>query len=242
MARDHARIRLDIWTDDDWRDLTSSAQWLYLFLLSSPSLSFAGVADWRPGRIAANATDLRRDDVEVFAAELIAGQFILVDADTEEVLIRSFVKHDGLMRSPNVAAAFVKAHAAIASPVLRAVVVDQLQRLYDAQADLRGFTRADVRKLLERRATTFEDGLETLRETLPGTLRRALPETPPGALWETLPAESSNPSGNPSANPSPTPNSLLPTPAPHSSSVPPPVPQGAAAARAALEAAKGKTA
>src|SRR5690606_7289371 len=66
VARDHARIRLDIWADDDFGSLTSSAQWLYLHLLSSPTLSFAGVADWRPARIAGRTAELTADDVEFF--------------------------------------------------------------------------------------------------------------------------------------------------------------------------------
>lgn len=200
MTRDHARIRLDIWTDDEFRDLTSPAQWLYFYLLSAPSLSFAGVADWRPSRIAANARDLRSPDVEQFAAELEDGQFILVDHATEEVLVRSFVKHDGLMRSPNMAVALCKALKAISSPVLRAVAVGQLQRLRDSSPDLKGWARADVTAQLSKRAMSYPQGLETLRLTPTGTPS----ETPTGT--------NSNPSGNPSPNPSVTPYSLLPTP------------------------------
>lgn len=204
MARDHARIRLDIWNDDDFLALTSGAQRLYLYLLSASSLSFAGVADWRPGRIAAKCSDWSASDVEVFAAELIEGEFILVDAPTEEVMVRSFVKHDGLMKSPNMAAAFCKALSAVASPVLRAVVVDQLKRLHEAVPDLKGWGRPDVKKALARRAMSFPQGVETLRETLPQTLRVTLPET--------LPNDESKGSDDPSANPSVTPNSLLLTP------------------------------
>ena len=100
MARDHARIRLDIWADEDWRDLPSLPQWLYLHLLSSPSLSFCGVTDWRPARIAALALDLQASDVEYAASWLEDGRFILADRETEEVLVRSFIKHDGLVKSP----------------------------------------------------------------------------------------------------------------------------------------------
>ncbi len=227
MARDHARIRLDIWTDDDWRDLTSGAQWLYLYLLSSPSLTFAGVADWRPGRIAAANRDWRPADVEWFAHELEDGRFILVDDESEEALIRSFVKHDGLMKSPNMAVAFCKALKAIASPTLRAVAVSELERLKETSPDLSGWKRSDVAKVLAKRSMTFDEGLGTLRETRSETL----PLTLPGTLRETLPIEGSNPSGNPSPNPSvtPAPNSLLPTP--DSTGVLPRSPKGSGLAR-----------
>ena len=139
MARDHARIRLDIWADEDWRDLPSLPQWLYLHLLSSPSLSFCGVTAWRPARIAALALGLQASDVEYAASWLEDGRFILADRETEEVLVRSFIKHDGLVKSPNMSKALVKSHAAVGSKVLRAVIIDQLKRLKAAQPDLSGW-------------------------------------------------------------------------------------------------------
>ena len=160
MARDHARIRLDIWDDDDFRDLTSSAQWLYLHLLASPTMSFCGIADWRPPRIAAVTAELTGNDVETFAAELEAGRFLVIDRGTDEVLVRSFVKHDGLMKSPNMAKALVKDHSLIASRYLRAVVVDQMKRLKEKQPDLKGW--AHVGTLLRKRSMTPEEAFAEL--------------------------------------------------------------------------------
>ena len=152
MANDHARIRRDIWGDEDWRLLSSPAQWLYLHLLSSPTLTFAGIADWRPARIAAIASDLRATDVNHFAAELIQAEFILPDLDTEEVLIRSWVKHDGLLRSPNMAKALTKAHNGIASSVLRRVLTGQLKGLVERGYEAHWDRLADI---LEMESLTF---------------------------------------------------------------------------------------
>ena len=201
MANDHARIRRDIWADEDWRRLTSPAQWLYMHLLTSPTLTFAGTTDWRPARIAAITADLSAADVETFGDELTDAHFILPDVETEEVLIRSWVKHDGLLRSPNMTKALVKAHQRIASNVLRGVLTEQLRTLRD-----RGHEGCwdVVGTLLDMSAYTFEEGVELL---------------------------SINPSGKGSDNPSGkgfenrptlhTPNSILHTP---SSSSPLPVP------------------
>lgn len=202
MARDHARIRLDMWADDDFRCLTSLGQWLYMQLLTSPALTFCGVTDWRPARIAAVTADLSAHDVEMAAAELETGLFIVVDRDSEEVLIRSFIKHDGLMKSPNMTKAMVTAHAATASSVLRAVVVEQLQRLKEKDPGLVGWKH--IPGLLQKRSISASDAIATL---------------PP------------NPSVNPSANPSDwasgdpsatplLPNSLLPPSLPRSTQVP----------------------
>lgn len=162
MARDHARIWLDIWSDDDFLALTAGAQWLYFNRVTSPSLSFAGVGDWRPARIAAAAADASSYEVEVAAAELQAGEFILVDPCTEEVLIRSWAKHDGLIQSPNMAKALARDHALIASPVLRAVLVNQLIRLKRSQPDLKGWP--ELAGVLKKRSMAFSAGLAELTE------------------------------------------------------------------------------
>lgn len=176
MARDHARIRLDIWADDDFRDLTAHEQWLYLHLLTSPALSFCGVTDWRPARIAAHTRDLTPRQVDEVGVGLEERHFLIIDRGSEEALIRSFVKHDGLMKSPNMAKALAKAHDALGSYVLRGVVVDQLIRLKEKQPDLRWDV---IEGLLGKRSITVPEALSILSED---------------PSW--------NPSGNPSADPS----------------------------------------
>lgn len=159
MKNDHARIRRDIWADNDWRALTSSAQWLYIHLLTNRTLTFVGIADWRPNRIAALTADLSASDVNTFAGELVRERFILPDLDTEEVLIRSWVKHDGLLKSPNMTKALIKAHEATASNVLRAVVIGQLQGLAEAGGE--GCWEL-LDPMLAGVPMTFEEGVEIL--------------------------------------------------------------------------------
>lgn len=150
MARDHARIRLDIWSDEDFVALPSTSQWLYIRLLTHGSLSYCGVTDWRPGRLASSAVDLGATDVEMFAAPLEAGAFLIIDRATEEVLVRSFVKHDGLLDKWNMAAAVARTFTAVASKPLRGVVVHELKRMREAYPEYRGWTRPDVQKVLRR--------------------------------------------------------------------------------------------
>ncbi len=165
MARTHARVHLDIWSDDDWRALSHDGQWLYVALLTSPTLSFCGVADWRPARIAPLSSDMTPEAVCYCAEELIQGRFILPDPSTEEVLIRSFVKWDGLMATPNIAKAMARDHGATASSVLRAVAVDELTKLKRKTSDLGGWK--SIGDLLKKSRMTFDEGLSQLcREPL----------------------------------------------------------------------------
>ncbi|MDO5504141.1 MAG: hypothetical protein Q4G67_13300, partial [Actinomycetia bacterium] len=163
MARDHARIRLDIWVDEDFTDLPSTSQWLYLRLLTHGGLTYCGVVEWRPNRLAQAAADLTAADVEAFAAVLEDRNFLVIDRESEECLVRSFVKHDGLLDKWNLAAAVARTFTAVASKPIRGVIVHELKRLRDGHPDYRGWSREDVQKLLRRTAIDPDDAREMTR-------------------------------------------------------------------------------
>jgi hypothetical protein len=151
MAREFAQIKLAIWADDDWRDLSPLARYLYLTLLTSPTLSHCGVADWRPTRIGAlNGMDPHA--VADFGAELIEALYLVIDTESEEVLIRSFIRNDGLMKQPKMAVAMASAHAGVASQVIRGVIVHELNRLCDDFPDLNGWGSDRATELLGMRS------------------------------------------------------------------------------------------
>jgi hypothetical protein len=157
VSRDRANIRTDIWNDDSFRALTGPAQLLYLQLLTSATLSYAGVADWRPKRLASISGGRAAAEVNNAAEELTQGLYIVIDEDTEEVLIRSFLKHDGLLQKPNVAKAMVTAWGRIYSLTLKGVVVHELNRLHDRFPDWRGFTVPTVQELLRKGSVNPSD-------------------------------------------------------------------------------------
>jgi hypothetical protein len=157
VPRDRANIRTDIWNDDSFRALTGPAQLLYLQLLTSATLSYAGVADWRPKRLASISGGRAAAEVNKAAEELTQGLYIVIDEDTEEVLIRSFLKHDGLLQKPNVAKAMVTAWGRIYSLTLKGVVVHELNRLHDRFPDWRGFTVPTVQELLRKGSVNPSD-------------------------------------------------------------------------------------
>lgn len=177
MARDRANINTAVWTDDDWRDLGRDEQWLYIALLTSPTLSYAGVADWRPGRIAVNAEGTTAADVERIGQALQARRFIFIDADTEEVLIRSFLRHDGLLKQPKLAVSMVNAHGAIASKKIRRVVVHELHRLHAEHPYWRAFEVEKVQALLKLEGADMSTFTPTVT---PGLTPTVTPDVTPG--------------------------------------------------------------
>lgn len=175
MARDRASIRIDLWADDDFRKLSLAAQHLYMLLLSHPTLSYAGVADWRVGRVAAVTAGHSVDGVQAAARELEIGRFILTDSETEEVLVRTFVKHDGLMKQPKLIVSMTNAYAAIASVKLRQVFAFEIQKLHANDKDLK-WGVSQVQTILSAEAADI--GTFTLGLTLDSTLSFT-PETTP---------------------------------------------------------------
>lgn len=151
MAREYAQIKLSVWADDDWRTLSPLARYLYLTLLTSPTLNHCGVADWRPARIAA-LNGMSPEDVEAAGSELVAALYLVIDDESEEVLIRSFVRNDGLMKQPKMAVAMASAHAATASQTIRGVIVHELQRLREDYPDLSGWGSERASELLGLRS------------------------------------------------------------------------------------------
>lgn len=129
MARQYAQVAHAIWNDDDWLDLSPGAQHLYLMLLSHPTLSYAGVMDWRPGRLMQRAKGWTPDTFFPAAFELSDAHYIVVDTSSEEVLIRTFLRHDSVLTQPRLAVSVTKAFGAISSRKIRGVVVWELNRL-----------------------------------------------------------------------------------------------------------------
>ena len=135
MARQYGQIKVSIWVDDDFLDLSPMAQWLFIHLSTHADLSHCGVVDWRLKRITPKAAGLTLDVLESAAQELIDQVYIIADEDTEEVLVRSFMRSDGLLKQRNMGAAVAKAYASVASRTIRGVVVHELHRLQAENPD-----------------------------------------------------------------------------------------------------------
>lgn len=103
MARRVAWIKCEIWHNPDWTGLTSQAQRLYTLILGQPDLNHCGLISLRPRRWAGLAADTTTETILEALTELEHAEFVVVDYDTEEVWVRTFVEHDGVLTQPNVA-------------------------------------------------------------------------------------------------------------------------------------------
>lgn len=152
MAKKFAQIRPDIWNDDDFRALTFGAQHLYFLMLTDPELSWAGVTDWKPARIRQRAAEWSMLEIMRSAVELSYAHFLVFDQETEEVLVRSYVRHDGLLKQPRMAVSVANAFGSIGSNKLRAVVVHELTRLKREDPDLAAWEKPQMKTVLRQAA------------------------------------------------------------------------------------------
>lgn len=128
MARTYARVKVNVWNDGAFRALSMPAQHLYFTLITDPELSYCGLADWRPRRIAAKSGAGLVEVVEMAAVELIEARFVVVCEDTEEALVRSFLRHDGVLQNAKLAVSASNAIGAIGSLAIQRVVIHELKR------------------------------------------------------------------------------------------------------------------
>lgn len=129
MARAFGRILSSIWDDQDFLDLDAEAQRLFCFLVSQKNLNHAGLIPLTLRRWASKAKRLTAKQVRQSLNDLDTAGFIVMDEDTEEVLVRSFVRRDEVYKQPRVMGAAVSGALEISSMRLRRALVAEMHRL-----------------------------------------------------------------------------------------------------------------
>ncbi len=171
MAKTYAKVNLAIWQDPEFRRLPIGAQHLYLFLWTHSTLSYCGVAEWNPKRIQAFTEGWTAADVEEAARCLEARLFIVTSPDTDEVLLRSWVRHDGLLKEWRMGIALAKAYNAVASREIQKVIVHEGLLLQQRQPELAAWTHPQCTPQV----------LEVLSNEALDPRERTLPEDPFGS-------------------------------------------------------------
>lgn len=191
MARGHGRILTSIWEDDDFLALDEREQRLYLFLISQPNLNHAGLLDLTLRRWSRKARGLTSAEVEKLLQALEAARFIVMDDDTEELLIRSFVRNDGVWKQPKVMGAMVAGAMEISSKVLRRAMLAEMGRipLDELSDEPTKSTRGPGPSIRQQVADHID------------TLRKAFQDSDPDPTERGSITPSASPSGTPSDTP-----------------------------------------
>ncbi|WP_312979603.1 hypothetical protein [Corynebacterium sp.] len=152
MAREFARIKTNIGDNPDWTNLPSAAQALYITCLSHPTLTSAGVLDWRPRRLATRAADWTPETINTLGHQLEANGFLIIDQDAEYAFIRSFHRHDPFIRqSDRIGTNIATAITAVESPYIKDHIAAELWRLREDHPEYRGFKSPDLQEFMSHR-------------------------------------------------------------------------------------------
>ena len=148
-ARKYAKLLIAVWREEDWMKLPADAQWLYALLLSQPTLNTAGVLPIQLSKWSKGASDMTVERVTAAAKTLADCRFIVADHDTEEVLIRSFVRHDiASAGTPKMLIGALNAALQVQSQHLRAALLGEFQRLDLEHRQFKGEQRQPMMKKL----------------------------------------------------------------------------------------------
>lgn len=162
MAREYARFKTSIWSDPDFLALTSDAQLLYHLIVEQPELSLCGVIRPAFGRWSDFSSDMTLPKIKKAATALSEKSFILTDSAKDELLVRSFVRHDIILSSPNVIVGLSNAFASTHSEELRNVVIEELEKASD-QGLMKRLPEGLEQKFLNRLANPFVKAWENRR-------------------------------------------------------------------------------
>ena len=104
MPRTHGRIYATIWDNADFAALSGGAQRTYLMLLTQPNLGHSGLLPLTVRRWSLLCADATVETLRAGLAELAAARFVVVDEATEELLVRTLIRNDGVWKQPKVLA------------------------------------------------------------------------------------------------------------------------------------------
>jgi hypothetical protein len=93
-ARQFGKLLKANWGKDAWTHLSTDAQWLYAYLVSQPTTDTAGVFQIRISKWSKGSPDMTKERVAAAAKMLVDRGWIAVDHDTEEGLLRNYMRDD----------------------------------------------------------------------------------------------------------------------------------------------------
>ena len=180
MAREHARLLTSIWSDRDFLKLSRAGQRFYMLAFSQPGMTYAGVVPYTVERWAGLAADDSPRRLRASIAEVRRARFVIIDEHSQELFIRSYLRHDRILRQPNVTIAACRAYLQIVSPLIRAAWLVELHRLAD-----------DPTHVAESRGRPVMSGLAaaTLADRYAERLPEGFPEGFPEGLYEDIPKQ-----------------------------------------------------
>jgi hypothetical protein len=154
-ARQYGKLPRARWGEHTWTNLTADAQWLYVYLVTQPTTDSAGVFPIRITKWAKAATDTTEPRVKAAAKLLATTGWITVDHDTEEGLIRHYIRDD--WAGDNIFKGALNRALLCQSTQLRAILLTELRWLKNE----RPVIKDDQLTLIEELEQSIPDDFDT---------------------------------------------------------------------------------
>ena len=126
-ARRFGKTPMTRWAEKPWTDLTADAQWLFMYLVSQPTTDTAGVFQIRVTKWAKAAADMTIQRAQAAGRLLCEREWIAVDHDTEEGLIRNFIQTD--WAGDDIFKGALGRATLCQSPLLRTILLHEIENL-----------------------------------------------------------------------------------------------------------------
>ncbi len=134
MANAAALIHEGLWHDRDFARLDRRPQCMYVQVLSTKDLDTAGVLTLHPELLAKGCSEMTPADVLADLEVLEQSRFVVVDVNTFEVLVRSYVRLVSI-KSPNAWKSVAKNARLIRSQKVRVALAAELRRIRRKDAE-----------------------------------------------------------------------------------------------------------
>lgn len=211
MAREYALIGTGIWSEESILELSPLEQHAYFVVHTQPDMSRCGVVPYTLRRWAKLSNGHSATKLRAALRGLEQRRQIVIDESTEEVLDRPYIRHDGLLRQPQVVGAMVRDFRSISSPLISTAILAELRRIWHIpglhDSDRRGLRIALGVVENDKQQEAVGVGLsvhmtEAIAQGLVQPFHQALLQGLPEGLGKAL-ARPSYPSPSPNASPNP---------------------------------------
>lgn len=164
MARSYGALKVAVWeAGSGFRNLTQLAQWCYVLLISQPQLNNLGVLPYTPEKWVRFASGLTHETLDTGLGELDYLRYIVVDLDTGELLVRTFIKHDKVWQQPSLITNARKLIREVESDVIRGHLTARHPWLLTAETrdQIEAYELAVESEVHSQKHTPVETGVET---------------------------------------------------------------------------------
>lgn len=172
MARSHGVIKAEVWeVGSDYRRLSVDPQWAFEMLISQPQINNLGLLPYVPEKWCRLAADLTRPRLDHALQTLDELRYTITDIDTSELLVRTFIRHDGVWKQPK-------------------LVTNARRLLRETESDtIRAYLAQQHPWLLDTRWTSARIEKHETRPRTPETPSDSPPDTPSTEPVETVEGE-----------------------------------------------------